>query len=388
MAGKKTEKVYQWILEYIDEYKFSNNLKLPSENAMRQRLHVGRETVRSALEQLEREELIYKVRGSGTYIKKETALSRDFDTGSAACKIGLILQGQDSIANSKVIDGIADGLKKISQDKEVDLNIFLTDNRYANERRCLKTVMEQDFQGFIIDGVKASLINPNLDCYQEIYNRRIPVIFYNNYYKEVPYPKVIVNDLKCADELVMQLIRAGHRNIAGIFLCDNYQSVEKFHGMLRTMRRSGLELKDEYIKWCVSDDLHDERFIKTVELFLRGIPACTAIICCNYIIYCYVKKALLKNAKKVPDDYSLICFDYSGENWKEEGITCSISRSYLIGVKLAENLMKMIERKECSGARYSCVMDSDIHIGNSIKDISENRFGFRYGGYPVSRKKE
>lgn len=50
MAGKKTEKVYQWLREYIDEYKFSNNLKLPSENAMRQRLHVGRETVRSALE--------------------------------------------------------------------------------------------------------------------------------------------------------------------------------------------------------------------------------------------------------------------------------------------------------------------------------------------------
>ena len=379
MAGKKTEQVYHWLLDYIDEYKFSNNLKLPSENAVRQRLHVGRETVRSALEQLEREDLIYKIRGSGTYIRKETALSREFDTGSAACKIGLILQGQDSIANSKLIDGIADGLKKVSPDKEVDLNIFLTDNRYANERRCLQTVMEQNFQGFIIDGVKASLINPNLDCYKAIYNRGIPVIFYNNYYKEVPYPKVTVNEMKCADELVMQLIRAGHRNIAGIFLCDNYQSVEKFHGMIRSMRRSGLELKDEYIKWCVSDDAHNERFVKAIEQFLRGLPACTAIICCNYIIYCYVKKALMRNGKRVPEDYSLVCFDYSGENWAEEGITCSISKGYLTGMKLAENLMKMIDRKECSGARYSCVMDSDIYIGKSIKNISGQKNGFPYG---------
>ncbi len=373
MAGKKTEKVYQWLLDYIDEYKFSNNLKLPSENAVRQKLHVGRETVRSALEQLEKEELIYKIRGSGTYIKKETALSRDLDTGSASSKIGLILQGQDSRANSKLIAGIADGLKRISPDKKVDLNIFLTDNRYSNERRCLQTVMDQDFQGFIIDGVKASLINPNLDCYQEIYNRGIPVIFYNNYYKEVPYPKVIVNDMKCAEELVMQVINAGHRNIAGIFLCDNYQSVEKFHGIIRTMRRNGLELKDEYMKWCVSDDTHEERFVKTIEQFLRGIPACTAIICCNYIIYCYVKKALLKNGKQVPEDYSLVCFDYSGENWEEEGITCSISQGYVTGLKAAENLMKMIERKECSGARYSCVLDSEIYIGQSVKNLKAEK---------------
>lgn len=136
--------------------------------------------------------------------------------------------------------------------------------------------------------------------------------------------------------------------------------MEKFHGMIRTMRRSGLELKDEYIKWCVSDDAHDERFVKSIEQFLHGIPACTAIICCNYIIYCYVKKALMRNGKKVPEDYSLVCFDYSDENWVEEGITCSISQGYLTGVRLAENLMKMIDRKECSGARYSCVMDSTM----------------------------
>ena len=50
-------------------------------------------------------------------------------------------------------------------------------NKFANERRCLQAVVNQGFQGFIVDGVKASLLNPNLDYYQKIYQKRIPVIF-------------------------------------------------------------------------------------------------------------------------------------------------------------------------------------------------------------------
>lgn len=369
MVRKKTDKVYQWLLAYIDEHKFSSNLKLPSENAVRQRLHVGRETVRAALEQLQSEGLIYKIRGSGTYIKKETALTRNLDTGSAACKIGLILQGQDSSANSNLIDGIVDGLEHTFPEKKTDLNIFLTDNKFSNERRCLQTVINQDFQGFIIDGVKASLLNPNLDCYQDIYEKRIPVIFYNNYYKEVPYPKVIVDDIRCADQLVRLLVSAGHRKIAGIFVYDNYQSVEKFQGMVKALRKYHVEFQDDYVKWCVSNEAHDEKFVKTVDRFLKGLPQCTAIICCNYIIYRLVRKALQQRGKRVPEDYSLVCFDYSGEAWEEEGITCSISQGYQTGWKLAENLMKMIERKDCSGARYSCVMEPKIYIGRSVKTI-------------------
>ena len=74
-------------------------------------------------------------------------------------------------------------------------------------------------------GVKASIMSPNLDCYQELYRRRIPVVFYNNYYKNLRYPRVIVNDMECAESLVGRLIQAGHKRIAGIFVYDTYQKI-------------------------------------------------------------------------------------------------------------------------------------------------------------------
>ena len=211
VTERKSEQVYRWLLAYIDETKFSGNQKLPSENALCRRLNVSRETVRTAMDQLEAEGLIYRVKGSGTYFHKEQAMSRELSDENAKWKIGLILQGQDPDANSVLIEGV----RSVLADQRVDLHVFLTDNKFSNERRCLQTVVHQNFHGFIVDGVKASIMNPNLDCYKELYRRRIPVIFYNNYYKNLKYPRVIINDTECADALVGRLIRAGHKRIAG-----------------------------------------------------------------------------------------------------------------------------------------------------------------------------
>lgn len=362
----KSGQVYRWLLAYIDENKFSGNQRLPSENALCHRLNVSRETVRVAMGQLISEGLIYRVKGSGTFFYKDQAISRELSDDQAHWKIGLILQGQDPKANSVLMDGI----RSVLSQHRVDLHVFLTDNKFCNERRCLQTVVHQNFQGFIVDGVKASIMNPNLDCYKELYRRRIPVIFYNNYYKDLRYPRVIVNDMVCAQELVGRLIRAGHRRIAGIFIYDNYQSVEKFQGMAQTMRNHGVEMKDHYIKWCISDEAHNAQYARSIEKFLRNLPKCTAIVCCNYMIYCLVRQALDKMGKTIPEDYSVVCFDYSSEDPAVEGVTCSITPSYEMGVELGLRLMRMIAHKDCDDRGYSYVMMPKIYEGCSIGPAS------------------
>ena len=365
VSDRKSEQVYRWLLAYIDENKFSSNQKLPSENALCRKLNVSRETVRVAMHQLVQEGLIYRVRGSGTYFHKDQAISRELTDKNAMWKIGLILQGQDPDANSALIEGV----RSVLADHRADLHVFLTDNKFSNERRCLQTVVHQNFHGFIVDGVKASILNPNLDCYKELYRRRIPVIFYNNYYKALNYPRVIVNDTQCAHQLVGKLIRAGHQNIAGIFVYDNYQSVEKFQGMAETMRKFDVELKDHYIKWCISDEVLSPGYSRFIEKFLRGLPRCTAIVCCNYTIYRLVRQVLEKMGKHVPKDYSMVCFDYSGVDPDREGITCSVARSYEMGCELGRRLTRMIENKDCDDKNYSYVMKPMIHEGSSIREI-------------------
>lgn len=356
----------------MDENRFSGSSKLPSENVLCMKFDVSRETVRSAFERLKAEGLIYKIRGSGTYFNKEKVLSKELGKPTAAAKIGLILQGQDAHANS----GLISGIRSVLNEKEADLQLFFTDNKFASERSCLNVVAHQDFDGFIVDGVKASLLNPNLDCYRYIFHKKIPVIFYNNYYKELKYPRVINNDLKCADELLKRLIHAGHRHIAGIFVYDNYQSIEKFRGYVNAMRKYGADFDDDDVKWCVSNEAHAPGFYREVGRFLKRRPKCTAIVCCNYMILQAVKKAVHDSGKTIPNDYSVVCFDYSGDDWETAGITCSIHPGYKMGQQVGMRLMQMIENKEFFGNDYTYVFEPRIYEGRSIRAIgAEERRG-------------
>lgn len=369
VLNKKWESVYRWLLAYIDENKFSDNQKLPSENVLCRDLKVSRDTVRIALEQLEQEGLIYRRKGSGTFFHKDVVMSRELGGGKDCMQIGLILQGQDHDAEQELIRGI----RSIVTDNQANLRIFLTDNKFSNERRCLQTVIHQNFQGFIVDGVKASMASPNLDCYREIQRRGIPLVFYNNYYQNLNCPRVGVDNNASASQLIFQLACAGHRHIAGIFLYDNYQSVEKFQSTFSAMQKYGIEFQDDYIKWCISNEAHNESFEKSVWKFLKSIPKCTAIICCNYRIYRLVRQVLKKQGKQVPKDYSLVCFDYSGNQKEKEGITCSVYQGYKIGCEAARLLIKMIERGNNRTHNYSLTVSPEIYIGTSIRDITKQK---------------
>lgn len=362
VLDRKSEMVYLWVRAYIEENKFSSNTKIPSENTLSRKLSVSRETVRRALERLTEEGLLIRVKGSGTYIDKEEALSWELGGSTGKLKIGLILQGQDSNANSSLMEGI----RSVLSPDRVDLRTFLTDNKFSNERHCLQTVINQGFQGFIVDGVKASLLNPNLDCYQKIYQKRIPVIFYNNYYKNLKCPRVVVNDLRCAQELIGLLIREGHRNIAGVFVSDNYQSIEKFQGMAAALRENGVAYQDDYIKWCVSNEAHDPSFARSIDRFLKRLPHYTAVVCCNYMIYRLVRQVLEKQGKRVPEDCSLVCFDYSSDDWETEGVTCSVHQGYRIGQEVASRLTQMIRNRDCDDLGYTCVLSPEIYVGRSV----------------------
>ena len=125
---KKSDQVYRWLLAYIDENKFSGNQRLPSENALCRKLGVSRETIRVAIDRLVKEGLVYKLKGSGTYFHREKVMTRDLNTDDALYKIGLILQGQDTSANS----GLIEGVRSVLTQEQVDLHVFLTDNKFCN----------------------------------------------------------------------------------------------------------------------------------------------------------------------------------------------------------------------------------------------------------------
>lgn len=361
MEQHKYETVCQWLKSWIGENQFSDRVKIPSENMLCRRFAISRQTARRAVDCLCEEKLLYRVKGSGTYINKGAALSSSVRLSDRRQKVGLILQGQDRDANATFLKG----LKAVLETAGVDLQVFFTDNRFSGERECLAYILGQPFDGVIVDGVKASLLNPNLDCYRLMEEKRIPVLFYNNYYQSLPFPKVIINDQRSADGLMKLLMDAGHRHIAGIFLFDNYQSIEKYKGYVCALVRYGGVFSDDAVKWCVSDDMREAGFSKEIERFLKRASQCTAIICCNYMILCTVLDVLRKLGKSVPEDMSIACFDYSNQDWEQTGIACTVHPGCQMGMEAGRRILRIIERGGCA-EEDSLVMDAELYAGRTV----------------------
>ncbi|MCY1151208.1 MAG: GntR family transcriptional regulator [Sphaerochaetaceae bacterium] len=344
----KKDIIYDYIKVFIEQNKYNSINKIPSEPYLCSRFNASRETVRRALDMLKEENIIFSVKGSGTYFKP-VAIQDNIINNNCRYRIATIIQGQDKLANKLFIKGLQQELK----DKSIELRIFYTDNKFSNERACLKACTK-GFDGLIIDGVKASLMNPNLDIYQKIEQKDIRVIFYNNYYPETNFPKVIIDDKKCANLLVKQIVEEGHKDIAGIFFYDNYQGIQKYRGFIQALNQYNIEIKDENIKWIISDNIADEReFDRIISKFLKKNRS-SAIICCNFMILKHIQY-------KTKYPRKLACFDYSGDNWKEENILCSISPSFEVGIKVGKNIIRMLDDSNYKIHDYSYIFKPTIY---------------------------
>lgn len=91
----------------------------------------------------------------------------------------------------------------------------------------------------------------------------------------------------------------------------------------------------------------------------------------HYIIYRLVIKTLQKMGKTVPKDYSLVCFDYSEETYRQEDVTCSVEQGFEMGRQLALRLMEMISTGECDDRNYTYVMKPILYDGHSIRKIQK-----------------
>lgn len=360
----KYQLITSYLRSFIDEHKFTDTNKMPSEHFLCRKFNVSRQTVRTAISCLEREGFVYTLRGSGTFFNTNYSIHNSSLPETGGKKVALIVQGQDKNAISKIHSGV----RTIFQGTGIELRIFFTENKILNERRCL-TACTSGFDALIIDGVKASTASPNADIYEQLHQNNIPVIFYNNYYRDTKFPKVIVDDESCAQELVHQLVCKGHTYIAGFFVYDNYQGNKKYNGIIKSLIQYNVYVDDSYFKWCMLDDLRDEKqFKKMMWSFLKSLPKCTAIVCCNYLILEMLLEVLEGHNKRIPQDYSVVSFDYSADDWQQRNITTSIHPGYSMGVKLAQGVMAMMDNPHYNSQEVSYMFPPHIHLGTSIKD--------------------
>lgn len=358
----KYVKLYDWIKTRIYMGKFRIDEKLPSEAMLCKKFEISRQTVRTALEVLEKEGFIWRKKGSGTYVAYELSKSENSNKS-----VGLLL----SYCEEYIFPYIFSGIETVLSRHKIGIDIAVTRNRINNETVYLERMLNSNVSGIIIEGTKSAFPNPNINLYNALAMRNIPIIFLHNYYTNIQnYDSILMDDEQCAFMLTQQLIDNGHKNIAGVFKYDDLQGVRRYKGFLKCMAQNMLKINDEWIKWYSTEDFQDSFSNKRLSEFRKRASNCSAVVAYNDTIAEMVLKFLESKGLCVPDDVSIVSFDdtYIAKR-SSVRLVSAIHPKADLGKRVAMNMVKMIGDEQWKKNDYSYVFEPQISGGDSIKDI-------------------
>ena len=359
--GIKYRKLYNWGRTLIVSGVIKNNEKFPSEHVLEKKFGYSRQTVRNALNQLEKEGLISRVRGSGTYVSY-----KNNEEDREKKHIGLIL----SYFSDYLFPQVYEGIKSVLEERGFAIDVAVTKNRLNDEAIYLEGFLKANVSGLIIEGTRSSFPNPNIRLYKEIEKRNIPTIFIHNHYSNQNFSSIEMSDTQTGYELTKYLIKKGHKRIGGMFKYDDIQGQERYKGFIECLSDYGIKFDEDYVRWYATKDMEEKQSSKTFLKMYRKTKDCTAMIMYNdEIAYSYLN-FLEEKAISVPRDLSMVSFDDA--RLAEHGdlkILSAVHPKFELGRLAAKNLLKMLNDSHWQNKNYSHRFPVMLNDGNSVRDI-------------------
>ena len=354
--------IRKWIVKNIENNDFKHGDKLPSENLMCNKFAISRQTVRNAISELEKEGIVKRVRGSGTYVAK-TLKEMHNNT------VGVLL----SYLNDYIFPSILQGIEETLTVEGFGMDLGITYNKLEQERRFLERMLTSNISGLIVEGTKTGLPNPNIHLYEEFIRRKIPVIFIHNYYSGLRCPSVLIDDVGCAKKLTQILIEAGHTDIAGFFKFDDMQGQRRYEGYVKALTEAEIPINEEIIGWF-SNNSRESLFKYPSYPILDNISKCSAIMCYNDQLASKMYSYFNKNGIKIPDDISMVGFDDSlSSPITHMELTTVRHPKKELGKVAAQRLMKMIQNGVDCISCEPMLMDAAIVMRSSVKNLNSTQ---------------
>lgn len=389
----KYRTVIEWVVESLRSGELKEGDRLPAEMELARKFNLSRQTIRHATGELEKQGIVVRVQGSGTYIADrdpaEAIVTAEaepsLNTLASRVKDSSIFPESSPLQpvrkpvhrNIAVISTYVDGyifpptirgIESVLSEAGFTMQISFTDDNISREGDILRQILRNDnVDGIIAEPSMSLFPNPNLDYYRMLRARGIPVIFFNDQYPDLDFPCVRIDDEEAAREMTDVLIRAGHSSIAGIFHSCDGQGARRYSGFVKAREAAGLPYEREHIMFVDSMTLKD---ISEVEqLIMDRISGCTAVFCYNDEIAYQLLPLLGRHGIRVPDDMSVTAIDCVV---RPGGIPVKIT-SYehpkdKLGIKIAENLLRILEDGSFN-ANY--IFRGQPVIFNSVARIGE-----------------
>ena len=298
-AERKTAK-YRFLVETIKE-KIKNGAYAPgermeSENRLSEEFGYSRQTVRQALSVLEREGLIERRRGSGTYISTESRRPAIVTT----------------YISDYIFPTIIRGIEETLTGAGYSLTLGVTNNHVEDESRILQSLISRKIDGVIVEGTKTAFPNPNVELYRKLQKMGVPVVFFNSYYRDLTDAVyVVTDDKKAGRQAVELLLSKGCRKLGGVFKSDDMQGHGRYAGFSEGLIRNGCSISDDCVVWYTTAERSRLFRPDNRDYMFERLRGCDGIVCYNDQIAYGAIDLLTSRGVRVPEDVLVTGFDNS-----------------------------------------------------------------------------
>lgn len=352
--------VRKWIMENIENNVFKYGTKLPSENFICNKFSISRQTVRNAIDGLEKEGIVTRRHGSGTYVAKMLGDVRNRTIGVLT-----------SYFHEYIFPSLLQGIEETFTAENYGISFGITYNKLEAERRFLERMLDSNVSGLLIEGTKTSLPNPNIALYQEFIRREMPIVFMNNYYRELAdtCPSVLVDDIGGVKRLTQYLIENGHRKIAGVFKFDDIQGVRRYSGYVAALMEADIPVDESVIHWVAA--YTDDGLARAIGYpRMDSIKGCSAVVCYNDQLAGILYHYFHEQGIRVPSDISMVGFDDSFFS-PHGGLELTTVRhpKKALGARAAGLLMDMVKNGRDAVPPRAQLMKSDVLLRGSVRSI-------------------
>lgn len=293
--------IVEWAKAQIRDKKLSSGDHFYSENELCEIHHVSRQTVRQALTTLENQNILVRKQGSGTFVKAAGGIHETLNYN-----VGVI----STYFSDYIFPSIVTGIELVFKQNKIGMQLSITHNQVAEESQALKVVLNQDIRGLIVEPSKSALPNPNMELYERIKARGIPVVFFNAKYPWSDSPCVAMDDVEAARIVTDHLFELGHRRISGILSLDDIQGHKRYQGFMKSFEEHGAVNAEQNVLWYATGE-RKTLFTQSRERVEALLKNSSAIVCYNDNMAIKLMDFCKKMGLRVPEDISIVGIDDS-----------------------------------------------------------------------------
>lgn len=320
------EPLYLKILNDLKKKIFDGELRpgdqLPTEKELSETYKVSRITSKRALSELEKNGLIERTRGKGSFVKK-------FENKVTNKKILLVLPFTDDFA----LGNLSESILSVTQEANYELSIVT--HNYLNDITI--TELQNNFDGIIC---YANNDNQHLDLLFTLNQTNFPTILLDKEIPDLNLPTFLSDNFAGGIAATNYFVELGHKNIAYLFGNHEHpQSArQRYLGYIQSIINNTLPFHTAY-----NEDIYDEK--KLIKYIHKN--HITAIVCENDVVAIQSMRHLKNNKLSIPDDLSIIGFDdIQAAQLVDPQLTTISQDFHTIGKKACQAILQWIETKQ------------------------------------------